>query len=172
MSDISDRYILLGQKIKERRKELKLTMTELANRTDLSQSAISMIENGLRQSTLPTLNRISEVLGYDFSQILVSNDPVTLDNKQEMPSQNGNPELTIKALQFNFTMQLIRNEPVLPDHDLNELITATVLEEVQSILNDEQARKRLEQRLSNEIKEEVERKKRKLDQTLSILDML
>ncbi|MFS0576652.1 helix-turn-helix domain-containing protein [Sporosarcina sp. 179-K 3D1 HS] len=171
MSDISNRYITLGKKIKERRKELKMTMTELANKTDLSQSAISMIENGLRQSTLQTINRISEALGYDFSQILVSNEPTSLEKKSEMPSQKQNGELTIKALQFNFSMQLMRNEPSLPDHELNELITATVLEEVQSILYEEHTRKRLEQRLSHVIKEEVERKKRELDQTLSILDI-
>lgn len=171
MSDITDRYTLLGKKIKERRKEMKLTMTELAKRTDLSQSAISMIENGLRQSTLQTINRISEVLDYDFSQILVSNDSASPGTKSEMPTQKRNSELTIQALQFNFSMQLVRNEPSLPDKEMNELITTTLLEELQTIFNEEQIRKRLEQRLSHVIKEEVERKKRELDQTLSILDL-
>lgn len=57
---------ILGGKIKQRRKELGLTMQELADRTGYSKSSISYIEKGLRDVPLDKLQEISNALNVDI----------------------------------------------------------------------------------------------------------
>lgn len=55
---------LLGERIRERRQELKLTQTELAQKTGLGQSSINRLENGdTPDPRASTLNTLSAALG-------------------------------------------------------------------------------------------------------------
>ena len=60
----------IGSRIKELRKEVALTLKQLAKATELSAPLISKIENGLAMPSLPTLRLIADALkvnpGYFF----------------------------------------------------------------------------------------------------------
>lgn len=53
----------LGERIKNLRKERKLTLVEVAGRTGIDQATLSRIENGKMSGTLQSHMKISEVLG-------------------------------------------------------------------------------------------------------------
>ncbi len=53
----------IGERIKARRKELKLSLRELAARADLTASFLSKIELGQSSPSIDSLRKISEVLG-------------------------------------------------------------------------------------------------------------
>lgn len=57
----------IGQTILKIRKSRKITQEELAKKSELSKSYISMIESGKKKPTLVTLEKISNSLGIPFS---------------------------------------------------------------------------------------------------------
>ena len=57
--------------LREERKRKALSMTRLAEQAGLSQSMISLVERDLRNPTLDTLLRMTDVLGLELSEILV-----------------------------------------------------------------------------------------------------
>jgi transcriptional regulator with XRE-family HTH domain len=52
----------LGERMRERRKELGLSLEELAARTDLSASFLSLVERNINNPSLDSLYRIAEAL--------------------------------------------------------------------------------------------------------------
>ena len=62
---------MVGQRIRERRKELKMRQDELAEKTGISRVTISRIETGddLNMTTF-TAVRIAEVLGISLDYLL------------------------------------------------------------------------------------------------------
>lgn len=56
--------------LKEARERKDLSMTQLAAKAGLSLSIISFLERGLRNPTLETLLRVTEVLDIDLSKVL------------------------------------------------------------------------------------------------------
>lgn len=54
---------LLGERIRERRQELKLTQTELAQKTGLGQSSINRLENGDTPDAYELLRKSRYVIG-------------------------------------------------------------------------------------------------------------
>jgi transcriptional regulator with XRE-family HTH domain len=54
---------LLGERIRERRKELGLSLEELAERTNLTASFLSLVERNINNPSLDSLYRIAESLG-------------------------------------------------------------------------------------------------------------
>ena len=56
--------------LREKRKERGLSMNELAQRSGLSHSIISLVERDLRNPSLDTLLRVAEVLDVDLGQVL------------------------------------------------------------------------------------------------------
>jgi transcriptional regulator with XRE-family HTH domain len=63
----------------EKRKECGMTTYETANRSGISQSYYSSIENGTRGMPLPvnTAKRIAEALGFDWKQFYEDADEQT-----------------------------------------------------------------------------------------------
>lgn len=59
----------IGKKIKFLRKELKLTLAELSQRTTIAQSTLSRIESGLRTGNITTHLKICEALGIKISDL-------------------------------------------------------------------------------------------------------
>ena len=62
--------VALGQAIKEFRKKKGLTQEELAQRTELHESYISVLESGRRNPTHGTVRRISRGLGVSLLELV------------------------------------------------------------------------------------------------------
>jgi transcriptional regulator with XRE-family HTH domain len=56
--------------LRDERKKRAISMDTLASRAGLSQAMISFVERDLRNPTLDTLLRISEVLEVDLSEVI------------------------------------------------------------------------------------------------------
>lgn len=65
--------LLLGQNIRERRKQLNLTLVAVSKRTGVSQSFLSQIEQNKVSPSLQTLNKISVALQTTISFLLQKN---------------------------------------------------------------------------------------------------
>jgi len=65
----------VGARIKARRERLELSLRALAARSNLSGSAISDIERGLKSPTLSTLGLIAEALNVSVSSLLDDDRP-------------------------------------------------------------------------------------------------
>ena len=59
----------LGKKIREARKEMKLTTTELAELTDLTQGYISHIENNRKTPSIEILKKLAASLKISFHEV-------------------------------------------------------------------------------------------------------
>ena len=55
--------LFLGTRLHKRRIELKLTLRDLADKTELTPSFISQLERGLANPSLSSLQRLSDTLG-------------------------------------------------------------------------------------------------------------
>ncbi len=64
-----DILILLGNRIKQLRKGLKLTQAQLADKAGLSTNFIALLENGKRSASVDTLFRISQVLKVELKDL-------------------------------------------------------------------------------------------------------
>ncbi|MGW1159667.1 helix-turn-helix domain-containing protein [Streptomyces sp. NPDC002513] len=64
----------LGRLIRDRRIELRLSQTELAERCGMKQPQISRFEAGGTVPTLPMLRRLARALGADLSISLTPHD--------------------------------------------------------------------------------------------------
>ena len=62
MSDTKERLVPIGERIKQARKELDISQTELAERADISVPYLSKIEMGKSDFGVSVLIRISEAL--------------------------------------------------------------------------------------------------------------
>lgn len=58
----AERAFLIGQAVRERRLELRLSQVELADRAGMTQSALSRLEAGAVVPTIPVLDRVSAAL--------------------------------------------------------------------------------------------------------------
>jgi transcriptional regulator with XRE-family HTH domain len=61
-NDDNNEYRKIGEKICSRRKELGLSLRQLASKTDLSASFLSLVENGESSPSLASLHRIARAL--------------------------------------------------------------------------------------------------------------
>jgi transcriptional regulator with XRE-family HTH domain len=82
---------LLGLKILERRKALKMTQVELGKRIGVSGGAISQFEKAVNKPTEQTLKKLSEILAYDFEFLLSNTVPTNSEQEnQELGTYSGN----------------------------------------------------------------------------------
>lgn len=58
-----DNLLLLGSRVREIKKEQKLTQAQLAEKIDLSTNFIGMVERGKRNTTIDKMYKIIEALG-------------------------------------------------------------------------------------------------------------
>ncbi len=70
----NDFFMTFGQKIKNRRKELRMTQVELAFLTHLSQGYISQLEKGIFNPTAPLIIKLAVVLELPADELLGIND--------------------------------------------------------------------------------------------------
>jgi transcriptional regulator with XRE-family HTH domain len=62
--------VVIGGKIKEHRRARRYTLETLGQKTGLSRSFLSKLENGKTSPSVPTLLRIAQALGTSVSEIL------------------------------------------------------------------------------------------------------
>jgi transcriptional regulator with XRE-family HTH domain len=70
MKHKSDILIVLGDKVRELRKEINLSQEELAHRADVHRTYIGMIERAEKNVTIINLEKIARALGVSI-EILV-----------------------------------------------------------------------------------------------------
>lgn len=61
----------VGKIIKEQRKSISLTLSQLSEMSGVSKAHLGRIEQGLRQPSTRTLQKIAEPLGFDLYELLV-----------------------------------------------------------------------------------------------------
>lgn len=66
-------FKLIGKRVREIRKSSDMSQMNLAEKTDLSVSYVSMVENGKRKVSLDTMIRIANVLGVTVDELLNGN---------------------------------------------------------------------------------------------------
>lgn len=64
-----DILILLGNRIRQLRKDIKLTQAGLADKAGLSTNFIALLEKGKRSASVDTLFRISKVLKVELKEL-------------------------------------------------------------------------------------------------------
>lgn len=73
---------ILGERIKSRRKELRITQKELGDRIGFTKSSISRIEHGSRVVSIENINKIAAVLEVDQKWLLGWTDEVQFSRDQ------------------------------------------------------------------------------------------
>ena len=99
MDDFSSDNLLFGERIKDRRQELTLSLRELADLTDLSAAFLSALERGQANPTLASARRIANALGVPLHRLLADstdNGLVVLKGRG-MPVMLFGEETTIPA---------------------------------------------------------------------------
>lgn len=71
MSDID--YVLIGKRVKETRKQLKVSQATLAEMTGLSVTYISHIETAYKKASLTSLVSIANAAGISIDELLYGN---------------------------------------------------------------------------------------------------
>lgn len=96
--------LLLAQRIKALRQERKWTLRQLADRTDLTSSVLSKVENFRVTPSLPALARIAEALGAKLSDLVEGLDArpglvvVRADERLPVERDRPNSRLIYEAL--------------------------------------------------------------------------
>ena len=77
----------IGKIIREQRKHIPLTLSQLAEVSGVSKAHLGRIEQGLRQPSTRTLQKIAKPLGFDLYELLVmaghlKPEPSTLSEEQ------------------------------------------------------------------------------------------
>lgn len=88
-------FILIGSRLKELRKQQKMTLKELAEGAGVSISFLSQVERGKSSVTLESLRKISEVLGVNPSVFFAGTEKRTDDVAffyEDLATSVKNPE--------------------------------------------------------------------------------
>ena len=77
MSDLNNQ---IGNNIKKYRKKANLKQYELAKAIGINNITMSKIEKGSEAIKVATIQKIGELLGYSFGQIVFGEDAIVLTN--------------------------------------------------------------------------------------------
>ncbi len=67
----------IGSKIIKKRRELRLTQSDLAKKAGIAQSTLSYIEKGKKRPQFDTMSAICRVLGLSVLELLTYDEPKT-----------------------------------------------------------------------------------------------
>lgn len=73
----------IGKRIQRRRKELRLTQKELAERVHKVEGSIRQYENGLRMPDETTKVAIANALGVSYADLFIDQTPETFDSPED-----------------------------------------------------------------------------------------
>lgn len=101
----------LGRRLRERRKFLKLTLQDVADRAGLSVGFISQIERGIAAPSLSSLASVSRVLGTDVREFLAqpSGEHSATRRDQRHVYAIGQNSLTYERLSASFPGNVLRS---------------------------------------------------------------
>jgi transcriptional regulator with XRE-family HTH domain len=78
----------LGQRIRNRRQELKLTQQQLAKALDLTSQHISVIEQDKRTPSLASLAKMAEELGVSVDYLITGRESIITDTIPAIKADN------------------------------------------------------------------------------------
>ena len=70
-----DAYALAADLLRSAREKAGLSQAEFAARVGVPRTMVSAYERGVRQATLPTLQRLLQAVGYELQLVLVPTEP-------------------------------------------------------------------------------------------------
>lgn len=70
--------------LKEIRKAQNLTMKQVSERSDISESMLSLIESGKRTPSVPTAQRIAAALGVEWTKFF---EPINRQEEQSLETK-------------------------------------------------------------------------------------
>lgn len=121
---------MIGNKIKERRMEQKLSLRDLGKKTGLTASFLSQIENDLTEPSITSLQKIATALKvpmFTFLNDTVQSEEVVRDGSRRKLSF-PNPHLTYELLTPNLNRQMagfIIHLKAGENHNAQQLYKAT-----------------------------------------------
>ncbi len=134
----------IGTVIRERREQLDLTMIELAEKSGIAQSSISLIENGQRNPSSKTIKKLATALEIDPEELLTeikSNEGSTqVEDSSSNLSPVENVNLKFNLLDFTATLEVTKtnfDNELVPQHMiqfLGESISEVLKEQEVAIL--------------------------------------
>lgn len=83
---------MIGSRIRQRRKELNITQTEIQRKTSISSGNLSSIENGRYLPSAIALIELSTVLDCSVDWILTGNSSISKDNLGSDIKENSDDE--------------------------------------------------------------------------------
>lgn len=120
---------MIGQRIKERRKALKITQTQIQENTSISSGNLSCIENGKYLPSATALVELSNILECSVDWILtgnssISNNQTALDIKdsertlltqfKELSEDDQEEILMMVQLKYNRTQKARERAKIIP----------------------------------------------------------
>jgi transcriptional regulator with XRE-family HTH domain len=145
---------LIGKRLRKRRKELELTLDELAEKTGLTASFLSLLERDINNPSLDSLRKISEALEvplFYFSELNGQANPVVRRDERiriTFPPGNITTELLVPNLRNRLEIFIAHiqasagNFVRTPKHDSEECIylmsgtLRVLLNETEYLLNE------------------------------------
>lgn len=133
-------------------------MLDFSEKVGLSQSAISMIENGLRHSSIQTLKKFSLVLDTDFTKLLktaaeeATNTVSTLTENIQLKTQDFNVNIALSNFECSYT-----------DVDIKNAIYDSVTTFLIDIFEDPFVKKKLDAHMKSTIEKVLQEKQEKLN---------
>lgn len=89
----------IGAAIRARRKEARLTLTQVARRADISVSHLSNLENGLSIASLPLLAKVASALQASLAELTRDEDRLVVQTSSLPSAEEGWCELSHQELQ-------------------------------------------------------------------------
>lgn len=89
----------IGGTIRERRKGARLTLTQVAQRAEISVSHLSNIENGLSMASLPLLAKVASALNIGLAELTRDEDRLAVQPSSLPSPEAGWRELSHHALE-------------------------------------------------------------------------
>ena len=108
----------LGMRLKERRTEMNMTISDLAHKANLSESLISQIERGMGNPAFVTLIKLTQALELETSEMFSNGDPsaavIINPNKRlkmKVPGRGVYTERLTPENFFDFTILYAQYKP-------------------------------------------------------------
>lgn len=131
--DQSDGEPRIGSRVRDRRQELHLTLQELARRTGLTASFLSLVERNRSQPSLDSLRRIADALQvppFHFTHRDGGNPVVRRAERVRLtfPNNGVTAELLVPGLRGRLEVFIVRARPSAgnvarpPSHDTEECL--------------------------------------------------
>jgi len=155
---MTDFFVEIGNAIKAARKEKKLTMQDLSQQVGLSQSAISMIENGVRQPSIQTLTKFSQALDVDFTKMILN---ATVTDKHNMASAHSD-SFKLKTLDFEVDLHVSNFICEYDDPYIQKALYHALIQFLNNSFKDKYLQEQLDQLMKKTIKQALEEKQREL----------